>query len=51
MAKRVMLAVAGAGKTYLACALGAEACRKGIRTYYIRMHDLLSLVLIMIESP
>lgn len=31
----------GSGKTYLACALGKEACKKGLRTYYIRMPDLL----------
>lgn len=32
---------AGSGKTYLACALGKQACLQGIRTRYIRMPDLL----------
>ena len=31
----------GSGKSYLACALGKEACKRGIRTRYIRMPDLL----------
>lgn len=31
----------GSGKRYLACALGKEACKQGIRTRYIRMSDLL----------
>ena len=31
----------GSGKTYLACALGKEACKLSIRTHYIRMPDLL----------
>lgn len=31
----------GSGKTYLACALGKEACRQQIRTRYIRLPDLL----------
>lgn len=31
----------GAGKTYLACALGVEACRKTYRVLYIRMPDLM----------
>lgn len=31
----------GSGKSYLACALGREACKKGIRTRYIRLPDLL----------
>ena len=31
----------GAGKTYLACALGIEACKQTYRTYYIRMPDLM----------
>lgn len=31
----------GAGKTYLACALGVEACRQKYRSFYIRMPDLL----------
>lgn len=31
----------GSGKTYLACALGREACKREIRTRYIRLPDLL----------
>ena len=31
----------GAGKTYLACALGIEACKQTYRTLYVRMPDLL----------
>lgn len=31
----------GSGKTFLACALGREACKKEIRTRYIRLPDLL----------
>lgn len=31
----------GSGKTYLACALGKEACFKGCRVKYIRLPDLL----------
>lgn len=31
----------GSGKSFLACALGREACKKGIRTRYIRLPDLL----------
>ena len=31
----------GAGKTYLACALGVEACKKTYRVLYIRMPDLM----------
>lgn len=31
----------GSGKTYLACALGKEACKKEVRTRYIRLPDLL----------
>lgn len=31
----------GSGKTYLACALGKEACKQEIRTRYIRLPDLL----------
>jgi len=33
----------GSGKSYLACALGREACRQGYRTRYIRTPDLLQL--------
>ena len=31
----------GSGKSFLACAIGKEACKKGIRTRYIRLPDLL----------
>ena len=31
----------GSGKTFCACALGKEACKRGIRTKYIRLPDLL----------
>lgn len=33
----------GSGKSYLACAVGKEACRLGYRTRYIRLPDLLQL--------
>ena len=33
----------GSGKTYLACALGKEACLRSIKTRYIRLPDLLIL--------
>lgn len=33
----------GSGKSYLACALGKQACMQGIRTQYIRTPDLLML--------
>lgn len=33
----------GSGKSYLACALGKQACMHGIRTRYIRIPDLLML--------
>lgn len=31
----------GSGKSFLACAIGREACKQGIRTRYIRIPDLL----------
>jgi DNA replication protein len=31
----------GSGKSYLACALGRQACMQGIRTRYVRIPDLL----------
>lgn len=34
---------AGSGKSYLACAIGRQACMQGIRTRYIRIPDLLIL--------
>lgn len=33
----------GGGKTYLSCAVGKLACERGIRTFYIRLPDLLRL--------
>lgn len=33
----------GSGKSYLACAMGKQACLQGIRTRYIRIPDLLML--------
>jgi len=33
----------GSGKSYLACAIGKEACLRGVRTRYIRLPDLLML--------
>jgi len=33
----------GSGKSYLACALGKQACLQGVRTRYIRIPDLLML--------
>jgi len=33
----------GSGKSYLACAIGKQACLQGIRTRYIRIPDLLML--------
>ena len=31
----------GSGKTFLACAIGRQSCKQGIRTRYIRIPDLL----------
>jgi DNA replication protein DnaC len=31
----------GSGKTFLACALGRQSCKQGIRTRYVRVPDLL----------
>lgn len=33
----------GSGKSYLACCMGKQACKQGIRTRYIRVPDLLML--------
>jgi DNA replication protein DnaC len=33
----------GSGKSYLACAIGKQACMQGISTHYIRIPDLLML--------
>ena len=32
----------GTGKSFLACALGKQACRHGLRTLYVRMPDMLA---------
>ena len=37
----VITGPAGAGKTYMACALGVEACKKSYRSYYVRMPDMI----------
>ncbi len=39
----VVYGFTGAGKSYLACALGKQACRQKIRSRYIRVPDLLTL--------
>ena len=36
----VLQGLTGTGKTYLACAIAKEACRKRIRSHYIRIPDL-----------
>lgn len=33
----------GSGKTFLACSIGKQACKQGIRTQYIRVPDLLMM--------
>jgi len=38
----IITGATGTGKTWLACAFGAEACRKGIRTSFYRVNRLLS---------
>lgn len=40
-ATNLVIMPAGAGKTYLACALGIEACKQTYRVMYIRMPDLM----------
>ena len=32
----------GTGKSHLACALGKQACKRGLRTLYVRMPDMLA---------
>lgn len=36
----VLMGFSGTGKTHFACALGKEACRRRMRTLYIRVPDL-----------
>lgn len=36
---RMMAGATGAGKTYLSCVLGVEACKQTLRTFSIRMPD------------
>ena len=40
----------GTGKTWLACAFGAEACRKGMRVAYYRLNPLLNELVAMSGS-
>ena len=35
-----MTGATGSGKTYMACALGMEACKQRFKTKYIRLPDL-----------
>lgn len=37
----IITGATGAGKTYLSCVLGVEACKQTLRTCYIRMPDML----------
>ncbi len=41
----------GSGKTYLACALGVEACKHCYRTYYIRMQSLVKRIDELTSNP
>lgn len=34
----------GTGKSYLACALGHEACKRGFRTFYVNVSKLLGVL-------
>ena len=40
----------GCGKTYLACALGMEACKQRYNTYYVRLPELLTEMRLARES-
>jgi len=42
----VVTGATGTGKTWLACAFGAEACRKGIRTAFYRVSRLLNELIV-----
>ena len=37
----IITGATGAGKTYLSCVLGVEACKQTLRTCYMRMPDML----------
>lgn len=37
----IITGATGAGKTYLSCVLGVEACKQTLRTCYVRMPDML----------
>lgn len=38
----VIVGATGSGKSYIACALGVEACNAGLKVKYVRLPDLLS---------
>lgn len=38
----IITGATGAGKTYLSCVIGVEACKQTLRTCYIRMPDMLA---------
>lgn len=38
----LIIGATGAGKSYIGCALGVEACNSGLKVKYIRLPDLLS---------
>lgn len=38
----IIVGATGSGKSYIACALGIEACNAGLRVRYVRLPDLLS---------
>lgn len=40
----IITGATGAGKTFLSCVIGVEACKKTLRTCYIRMPDMLAHV-------
>ena len=38
----IVMGAAGAGKTYIGCALGNEACRSLLSTKYVRLPEILT---------
>jgi len=46
----IVLGATGAGKTYLSNALGMSACRQSFSVKYVRLHDMLSELLIAREE-